>query len=84
LLDVVPFIRQVMKVRDDYFVAPLHLPKENLRELRIPSSSSISGIREKRDVQLVYNELLRPLAWQGRDTEMLSLWEEAEGCISKS
>ena len=29
----------------------------------------------------VYNELFRALAWNGRDEEFLSLWQEAEKCI---
>ena len=30
----------------------------------------------------VYNELFRALAWNGRDEEFLSLWQEAEKCTS--
>lgn len=30
----------------------------------------------------VYNELFRALAWNGRDEEFLSLWQEAEKCVS--
>ena len=29
----------------------------------------------------IYNELFRGLAWHGRDTEFLSLWQEARGCM---
>lgn len=31
----------------------------------------------------VYNELFRALAWDGRDEEFLSLWQEAKSCLSR-
>ena len=32
---------------------------------------------------IVYNELFRALASQGRDAEFLSLWEQGKSCISR-
>jgi hypothetical protein len=81
LLDCVPFVREVMKVRDKYFVPAIYMYTENPRHPKVPSSTTLSAIEERRDLHLVYNELFRALAYQGRDTEFLSLWKEAESCM---
>lgn len=81
LVESIPFIRQVMKARTQYFVPSLYLQTENPRRVHVPSAATLAGAKEKRDKQLVYDELFRALAWQGRDMELLSLWEEAESCM---
>jgi len=70
-----------MKIRDNPFYVPsLYLPFENPRSPQVPSSTALEGARARRGLQRVYNELFRALAWKGRDTELLSLWQEAETC----
>ena len=54
-------------------VPQLHPKKKSKKVLSSKAS-------HRKDVVLVYNELFRALAVQGRDIEFLSLWHDARHC----